>query len=65
MQVDRAFVIQEQFLVRPVRDGHDVYVAKLRSGLAPVTMGQNVMTANFAAGFYFAARAGPPNEIAR
>ena len=63
MSIDRRLVLEEERFVRPVRDRHDVDVAKFRSGLAPVTMGQNLMPPDFAARLHFASRRhGPMKE---
>ena len=43
-----------------MRDSHDIDVLEFRAGFAPVTMSQNVVPADFAAGFHLAAlRHGP------
>src|SRR5437763_4430130 len=44
MFVDRTFVLEKQFFVGAVRDRHDINVAKLWPGFAPITVRQNVMT---------------------
>ena len=44
---------QESFL-RAVRDRHDVDVPEFRAGFAPVTMSQDVVSPDFAAGFNLA-----------
>src|SRR6266404_8322482 len=55
MSVDRRLVFEQSRLFGAVGNGHDVHVFEFRSGFAPITMGQNMMTPNFAAGFNFAA----------
>jgi hypothetical protein len=55
MSIYRRFVIEQALFVRAVRDRHDVHILEFRTGFAPVAMRQNVMTADFAAGFNFAA----------
>jgi len=50
MSIYRSFVIEEPLLVGAVRDSHDVDILEFRTGFTPVTMGQDVMPADFAAG---------------
>ena len=51
MSINGRFVIEEKLFVRAVRHGHDVDILELWTGLAPVTMGEDVMPADFAARF--------------
>ena len=63
MPINRRFVLKQQLFVRPVCNRHDVDVAKLRTSLAPITVGQDMMAADFATRFYFAAgRHGPMKQ---
>src|SRR4029079_15901503 len=55
MPINSSFVLQQQLFVGAVRHGHDVDVSEFRAGLAPVTMRQDMMSANFAARSNFAA----------
>ena len=50
MSIYRRLVIEEPRFVGAVRDRHDVDVLEFRTGFTPVTMGQDVMPADFAAG---------------
>ena len=50
MSIYRRLVIEEPRFVGAVRDRHDVDVIEFRTGFTPVTMGQDVMSADFAAG---------------
>src|SRR5438046_10138996 len=49
MSIYRRLVIEEPRFVGAVRDRHDVDVLEFRTGFTPVTMGQDVMPADFAA----------------
>jgi hypothetical protein len=60
--IDGAFMFEKQFLIGPVRDRHDVDVAKFGAGFAPVAMGQDMVPADFAARFEFASRRHGPME---
>ena len=62
MLVDRSFVLQQQLLIGPVRDRHDVDVPEFRSRLAPVTVRENVMPPHFAARLNFASGRHRPME---
>ena len=55
MSIYRRLVTEEPLLVGPVRNRHDVDVLEFRTGFAPVTMSEDVVPADFAAGFDFAA----------
>src|SRR6266699_3804322 len=50
MSIYRRLVIEEPLLVGAVRDRHDVDILEFRTGFTPVTMGQDVVPADFAAG---------------
>ena len=50
MSIYRRLVIEEPLLVGAVRDRHDIDVFEFRAGFAPITMCQDMMPANFAAG---------------
>src|SRR4029453_10015925 len=54
MPIDRRLMLEQALLFLAVRDRHDVHVFEFGAGLAPITMGQNVMAADFTAGFNFA-----------
>ena len=54
MPIYRGFVVEEPLFVRAVCHRHNVHVLKFRAGFAPVAMSQDVVPANFAAGFNFA-----------
>ncbi len=54
MSIYRGLVIEKPFSVGAVRHRHDVHVLKFGAGFAPVAMSQDVVSANFAAGFNFA-----------
>ena len=54
MPIYGRFVFEERLFVRAVRHGHDVNVLEFGARLAPVSMGENVMSAHFASGFKFA-----------
>ena len=56
MSIYGRFVLEQQLFVRAVRNGHDVDILEFGAGLAPVTMGENVMPADFASGFDLATR---------
>src|SRR6202162_1026663 len=47
MTVDRRLVLEDELLVGSVSDGHDIHVREFRSALAPVGVGENVVTADF------------------
>ena len=51
MSIYGRFVIEEKVFVRTVRHGHDVDILEFRTGLAPITMGKDVMSTDFAARF--------------
>jgi len=48
-------MIQEQSLIRAVRDSHDVNIPEFRSRFAPVAMRQDMMSPDFSARLNFAA----------
>lgn len=50
MSIYRHLVIEEPLLLGAVRDSHDVDILEFRTGFTPVTMGQDVVPADFAAG---------------
>ena len=52
--IDRGFVGEDEIFVRAVGDSHHVDVAKLGTAFAPVSVCEDVVTADFAAGFDFA-----------
>src|SRR5262249_10681823 len=55
MPINGGLVTEEQLFVSAVRHGHNVDVLELRSGFAPITMRQDMMTPDLAAGFNFTA----------
>src|SRR5207248_1612488 len=60
--INRGFMREHHFLVRPVRDAHDVDAAKLRAAFAPISVRHDVMPAHFPARFDLAARRHGPVE---
>ena len=58
--INGRLVIEKQLFIRAVRHGHDVDVLEFRPRFAPVTMRQNMMTANLAARFNFTTRGHGP-----
>src|ERR1700691_6213028 len=54
MIVNRRLVLADKVAIRAVRHGHDVDVIEFGTALAPVTVGQDVMTPDFAARLDFA-----------
>ena len=56
MSIYRSFVLEQQLLVRAVRDSHDIDIFEFTTGLAPIAVSQNVMPSDFTAGFDLAAR---------
>src|SRR5688572_29122122 len=62
--IDRNFVFHDTVLLAAVDDRHDVDVAKARAAFAPITMGQNVMAPDLAAGAVFHAFRNRPVEEA-
>src|SRR6267378_4681072 len=55
MSIDGGLMIEEQLFVSAVCHGHGVDVLEFRSGLAPITMRQDMVTTNLAARFNFTA----------
>jgi hypothetical protein len=51
MPIYRRLVIEEPLPIGAVRDRHDVDVLEFRTGFAPVTMSQDAIPTDFAAGF--------------
>src|SRR6266446_439903 len=56
MSIYRRFVLEQQLLVRAVRDSHDIDVFEFGASLAPIAVSQNVMPADFTAGLDLAVR---------
>ena len=54
MPIYRGLVLEQPRFVCAVRDRHDVHIFKFSACFAPIAMGQNVMTPDFAASFDFA-----------
>src|SRR6266404_6753762 len=50
MSIYRRLVIEEPLFVSAVRDRHDVDILEFQTGFTPVTMGQDVVPADFAPG---------------
>src|SRR5690349_6199546 len=50
MGIDRGLVREDPVLLGPVTDGHDIHVVEVGAAFAPVTMGEDVVPADFAAG---------------
>ena len=46
MSVNRGFVIEQPLFLGPVRDSHDIDITKLGTGFAPLTLGQNLVSAD-------------------
>src|SRR5581483_28785 len=62
MLVNRGFVREHQRFVRPMRDGHQVHVGEVRAAFAPVGVREDIVPADLAAGFDFAAWGDAPME---
>src|SRR5262249_22312235 len=55
MPINGDLMAEKQLFVSAVRHGHNVDVLEFRSGLAPITMRQDMMTTDLAARFNFTA----------
>ena len=53
MSIYRGLVLEQSRLFRAVRHCHDVHVIEFGARFAPITVSQNVVTSDFAAGFDF------------
>src|SRR5437764_3810033 len=62
MPINCFLVLQQQFFVGAVGNRHDIDIVKFMSGFAPVTMSQNMMPTDFAAGFNFSSGRHRPME---
>src|SRR4051812_28494655 len=62
MLINGGLVLEYELLLGAVGDGHDVDVGELRSALAPVCVGENVVATNFASGFDLTPLGNPPVE---
>src|SRR5438105_14393250 len=51
MTIDCGLVCEHQFLLRPVRNRHDVHVGEFGTTLAPIRVRQNVVTPDLASCF--------------
>jgi hypothetical protein len=47
VNIDRSFVLKETLLFSSVSNCHDIHVAEFWSGLAPVTVGQDLVPTDF------------------
>src|SRR5689334_20517357 len=55
MPIDGIFMSEQQLFIGAVRHGHNIDVFEFRAAFAPVAMRQDMVTADFAARFDFAA----------
>ena len=62
MFVDGGLVRADEIAVSAVRDGHDVDVVEFGAALAPVAVGEDVVSADFAARLDFASGGNGPME---
>ena len=54
MAIDSRLVLEQAVLLRSMRHGHDVHIVELRPAFAPIAMGENLVTPDFAARLNFA-----------